>query len=73
MLPSDLPALAVEAAASLGWARWSEAVVALDRFGASGPGDEVMVERGFTPERVAEEAQSLLESLQEGSEESDGE
>ena len=63
VLPSDLPALAVEAAASLGWERWSEAVVALDRFGASGKGDEVMAALGFTAERVAEEAESLVRSL----------
>ncbi len=47
--------------------------MALDRFGASGSGEDVMVERGFTPERVADEAQSLLESLQEGFGDSDGE
>ena len=65
VLPSDLPALAVEAAASLGWERWSEGAVALDRFGASGKGDEVMASLGFTAERVAEEAESLVKSLQE--------
>ena len=65
VLPSDLPALAVEAAASLGWERWAEGVVALDRFGASGPGEEVMASLGFTPERVADEAVSLITSLQE--------
>ena len=65
VLPSDLPALAVEAAASLGWERWAEGVVGLDRFGASGPGGEVMASLGFTPERVADEAQSLLKSLQD--------
>ncbi|MEO5680324.1 MAG: transketolase, partial [Acidimicrobiales bacterium] len=65
VLPSDLPALAVEAAASFGWERWAEAVVAIDRFGASGPGDEVMASLGFTAERVAEEAESLIASLQE--------
>ena len=65
VLPSDLPALAVEAAASFGWERWAEGVVAIDRFGASGPGGEVMASLGFTAENVADEAESLLESLQD--------
>jgi len=65
VLPSDLPALAVEAAASFGWERWSEAVVGLDRFGASGPGGEVMASLGFTAEKVADEAENFMESLQE--------
>ncbi len=65
VLPSDLPALAVEAAASFGWERWAEGVVAIDRFGASGPGGEVMASLGFTAENVADEAEGLLESLQD--------
>jgi len=66
VLPTDLPALAVEAAASFGWERWAEAVVSIDRFGASGPGGEVLAHFGFTAENVAEEAQSLVTSLREG-------
>jgi len=31
VLPTDLPAMAVEAAASFGWERWAEGVVAIDR------------------------------------------
>jgi transketolase len=65
VLPSDLPALAVEAAASFGWDRWAEGVVAIDRFGASGPGNEVLAHFGFTAEHVAEEADNLITSLRE--------
>jgi transketolase len=35
-------------------------VVGLDRFGASAPGATVLAELGFTPERVAEEAERVL-------------
>ena len=73
VLPSDLPALAVEAGASFGWERWAEAVVAIDRFGASGPGSEVMASLGFTAERVAEEAEGLLSSLNESFDDDDDE
>jgi len=64
VLPPDLgPRLAVEAGVSLGWHRWiasSGDVLALDRFGASAPGDRVMTELGFTAEHVAERAVRLL-------------
>jgi transketolase len=56
VLPRTVRArVAVEAAASLGWERYvgmDGAVVALDRFGASAPGEEVMRRLGFTVERV---------------------
>jgi transketolase len=38
VLGDGVPRLAVEAGASLGWERWADDVVALDRFGASAPG-----------------------------------
>ena len=64
VLPPSVPArLAVEAAASLGWHEWigpSGDVLAVDRFGASAPGDRVMEEFGFTPENVAARAKALL-------------
>jgi transketolase len=65
VLPTDIPALAVEAGASFGWERWAEAVVAIDRFGSSGPGSEVLAHFGFTPENVANEAENLIASLRE--------
>jgi transketolase len=65
VLPTDIPALAVEAGASLGWERWAEAVVSLDRFGSSGPGGEVLAHFGFTAENVAEEAENLISSLRD--------
>ena len=64
ILPPDLgPRLAVEAGVALGWYRWIAprgAVLALDRFGASAPGDRVMTKLGFTPDHVAERAVRLL-------------
>ena len=65
VLPTDIPALAVEAGAAFGWDRWAEAAVSLDRFGSSGPGAEVMAHFGFTAENVANEAESLITSLRE--------
>jgi len=60
VLPPSLPTVAVEAGASLGWERYAQEVVGLDRFGASAPYPEVYERLGFTPERVAEALLSLL-------------
>ncbi|KGQ23018.1 transketolase [Thermus filiformis] len=60
VLPPGLPVVAVEAGASLGWERYAQKVVGLDRFGASAPYPEVYERLGFTPERVAEAVRALL-------------
>jgi transketolase len=61
VLPPGVPTLAVEAGVSLGWDRWADDVVAVDRFGASAPGARVLAEYGFTAENVANRARALLE------------
>jgi transketolase len=62
VLPPGVPTLAVEAGTSFGWERYADAVVAIDRFGASAPGPTVLAELGFTPENVAARARALLEN-----------
>jgi transketolase len=62
VLPPGVPTLAVEAGSSFGWERYADAVVAIDRFGASAPGPTVLAELGFTPENVAARARALLEN-----------
>ena len=67
VIPPDVRArLSVEAGISLGWERWigdAGASVAVDRFGASAPGDEVLERLGFTVENVAARAVALLERV----------
>jgi transketolase len=64
VLPARVTArLAVEAASPLGWDRYTGlggAVIGLDRFGASAPGEVVMRELGFTVEHVAQRARELF-------------
>ena len=54
--------VAVEAASSHGWHRWvSEgAIIGIDHYGASAPGEEIMKNFGFTPENVTSAALRLL-------------
>ncbi|MDX6666981.1 MAG: transketolase [Solirubrobacteraceae bacterium] len=60
VLPAGVPKVSVEAGASFGWERWVDRCVAVDRFGASAPGPEVMRALGITPEAVVAEVRGLL-------------
>jgi transketolase len=64
VLPPTVTArLAVEAGASLGWARYTGLAgdcVCLDRFGASAPGDVALRNLGFNVENVVARARALL-------------
>jgi transketolase len=61
--PEVLARVAVEAGASQGWHRfvgpWG-AIISVDRFGASAPGEVVMREYGFTVEAVVDRALAVL-------------
>ena len=55
--------IALEAASPFGWERYatsSRHIIAIDRFGASAPGDILMKQFGFTPEAVAEKVEKML-------------
>ncbi len=60
VLRRDLPSLAVEAGVSMGWHKWVDDVVSIDRFGASAPGSKVMTELGMSAENVARRAVEIL-------------
>ncbi len=60
VLPPGVPTLAVEAGASLGWERWADASVSIDRFGASAPGDEVLRNLGIHATHAVERVRELL-------------
>jgi transketolase len=63
VLGDGAPILSVEAAASFGWSRWADDSVALDHFGASAPGGEVLAAFGFTGDNVARRARDLIEQM----------
>ncbi len=55
--------VAVEAASPLGWHRWTGdegAIIGVERFGASAPGEEVLQHLGFTVENVVGTALRIL-------------
>jgi transketolase len=65
VLPPDAPfRLAVEAGIAQGWSRYTGdrgAMLGIDGYGASAPGDEVMKHYGFTVDEVCRRALALLE------------
>jgi transketolase len=64
VLPPDIhQRLAVEAGVSFGWYKYVTAegvVIGLDRFGDSGPAEEIFKEFGFTVENVCKKAKALI-------------
>ncbi len=61
VFPVDLPTVSVEAGIRQGWERYADAIVSIDRFGASAPGGTVLAELGITPEIVAAQVRELLD------------
>ena len=53
VLPPGVPKVSVEAASTFGWSRHVDFSIGIDRFGASGKGDEVLVHFGISPDNVA--------------------
>jgi transketolase len=63
ILPEVKARVAVEMAHPFGWERYvgdQGAIIAIDRFGASAPGDRVIKEYGFTVENVVSKVKSVL-------------
>lgn len=63
LLPDDIPKLAVEAGATLGWWKYvgrKGQVIGIDRFGASAPGPIVMDKYGLNVSNVVARAKTLL-------------
>ncbi|HEV7517352.1 MAG TPA: transketolase C-terminal domain-containing protein, partial [Thermoanaerobaculia bacterium] len=64
VLPPEVTArLSIEAGVSFGWQRWvgdRGGSIAVDRFGASAPGEIVLKELGFSVDNVVQKAKALL-------------
>ncbi|MGA2820523.1 MAG: transketolase [Anaerolineales bacterium] len=63
VLPSEVPMLAIEAGAPLGWRPYvgpGIAVIGVGRFGASAPGSAVMNKYGFSIENVIRQALAVV-------------
>ncbi len=62
VLPDGVLTVSVEAGVTLGWDRYADAMVGIDRFGESAPGAEVLDKLGINADNVAGVARDLLGS-----------
>jgi transketolase len=60
VLPPELPSVSIEAGISMGWSKYVDASVSIERFGASAPGAEVLEKLGITPDAAAAKVRELL-------------
>ncbi len=60
IFPPNVPVLAVEAGASMGWHKYADDVVGIDRFGASAPGGVALDRLGINPDHVVIHANDLI-------------
>ncbi len=60
VLPQHLPTVSVEAGVHMGWERYAQAHVSVDRFGASAPASVLMEKFGLTVENVVAKVHSLV-------------
>jgi transketolase len=62
LFPPGVPVVAVEAGVALGWERFAERTVSVDRFGASAPGAEVLDRLGITSKAVTTAVREVVGS-----------
>jgi transketolase len=60
VLPSGVPTISIEAGSTMGWSRYADVNLGIDRFGASAPGDVVMEKLGITADAVATAARGVV-------------
>jgi transketolase len=60
VLTPGIPTVSVEAGVTLGWSRYADASVGIDRFGASAPGSVALRELGMNVDNVIGTAKSVL-------------
>ena len=61
VLPVELPVVSVEAGITLGWERYADSSVGVDKFGASAPAGRLLEEYGITAANVADCVRELLD------------
>lgn len=60
IFPAGVPVLSVEAGVTFGWAKYADASVGIDRFGASAPGSLVLDKLGMNVDNVVAHATALI-------------
>ena len=59
IFPDGVPVIAVEAGVTMGWHKYADHVIGIDRFGASAPGAIALKELGISVEAIVKKVKSL--------------
>jgi len=62
LLPADALKVSIEAGTTLGWERYADLSIGLDRFGASAPAEDLFRRFGFTAEAIVPRIVAALEA-----------
>lgn len=60
IFPSDIPVLSVEAGVTMGWERYADQTIGINRFGTSAPGAIALEKLGINLEAVLQASRSLI-------------
>jgi transketolase len=60
VFPNGVPVVSIEAATTFGWDRYADAMVGIDRFGASAPGNVVMEQLGINVANVVATVKKVM-------------
>ncbi|MCP5031129.1 MAG: transketolase, partial [Actinomycetia bacterium] len=64
VIDPQIPTVSIEAGVTLGWDRYADVTLGIDRFGASAPGSEVMERLGISVDKLVAAALELLDSVE---------
>ena len=59
IFPDGVPVVAVEAGVTMGWHKYADHVIGIDRFGASAPGATALIELGISVEAIVKKVKSI--------------
>ena len=59
IFPAGVPVVSVEAGVTLGWHKYADHTIGIDRFGASAPGAVALKELGISVEAIVNKVKSL--------------
>ena len=65
VLDPEVPTVSIEAGVTLGWERYADVAIGIDRFGMSAPGDLVLDRLGINADHLATTAVDLLDAIEE--------
>ncbi len=64
VIDPEIPTVSIEAGITLGWDRYADAAIGIDRFGASAPGSLVLEQLGMNVDNLVDTTLALLDAVE---------